>query len=32
MKRGEIEKLTKKQAIEMLLNLYDEYDWYEECE
>ena len=30
MKRGDIEKLTKKQAIQILLDLYESYDWYAE--
>jgi len=32
MKRGDIEKLTKKQALQILLDLYDSYDWYEDDE
>ena len=32
MNRGDIEKLTKKQAIQILLDLYEEYDWYAEVE
>ena len=30
MRKGDIQKLTKKQAIQMLLDLYEEYGWYEE--